>query len=270
MSSIDPTASATRFIERTEIGASARPEKVGRASSLAPDVLTSLGLFAGCVSLVSSTGGHFERAAVMIGVSILCDVADGLVALLQNASSAFGLEYDSLADVITFGVAPAILVDSWALGPLGFWAVVAVALYIICSTLRLARFNIQAGTAAGKHRFIGLPVPGAAAAIGGTLFGYGYFGLNSPRVLCVIMTAILAGLSALMVSRVPYPSIKGMDPRSLLSRSVLSGLVIVAALFVVAPRLSGFVAGIAYLLSGLILSAMGERVEAAGNTMPLD
>jgi hypothetical protein len=84
MSSIDPTASATRFIERTEIGASARPEKVGRASSLAPDVLTSLGLFAGCVSLVSSTGGHFERAAVMIGVSILCDVADGLVALLQT------------------------------------------------------------------------------------------------------------------------------------------------------------------------------------------
>ncbi len=231
----------------------------------APDIVTSLGLLAGCVSLVSAIGGRFERAAAMIGLSILCDIADGLVARASHTSSAFGLEYDSLSDVITFGVAPAILVDSWALRPLGAWALLIVAAYIICAALRLARFNVEAGTATGKRRFVGLPVPGAAAAIGGILFGYRYFALDVPRALCVVMIIVMLGLAALMVSRVPYPTVKVEDPRSLLSPKLLAGAVVVAGLVFAAPRLTAFAVGLGYLLSGLILSARGEQVEGPGS-----
>jgi len=224
-------------------------------------------LFAGCVSLVSAIGGRFERAAAMIGLSILCDIGDGFVARVSHTSSAFGLEYDSLSDVVAFGVAPAILVDSWALRPLGACAVLIVAVYIICAALRLARFNIEAGTASGKRRFVGLPVPGAAAAIGGILSGYRYFALDSPRALCGAMTIVMLGLAALMVSRMPYPTIKGVDPRSLLSPKLLAGAAIVASLVLVAPRLTAFVAGLGYLLSGVILALRGERVESPGSAL---
>ncbi len=237
------------------------------APSFAPDIVTSLGLLAGCVSLVSAIGGHFERAAAMIGVSILCDIADGFVARASHTSSAFGLEYDSLSDVITFGVAPAILVDSWALRPLGAWAVLVVAAYMICAALRLARFNVQAGASTGKRRFVGLPVPGAAAAMGGVLLGYGYFAIDLPRALCVAMTIMMLGSAALMVSRIPYPTIKGIDPRSLLSLRVIAGAVVVTDLVLVEPRLTAFVGGLGYLLSGLILSARGERVSGPAPTV---
>ncbi len=235
------------------------PQRTATPSVL-PDVVTSLGLLAGCFSLVSAIGGRFELAGVMIGVCILCDIADGLVARASHASSQFGLEYDSLSDVITFGVAPAILADSWALRSLSTWAVLLVAVYIICAALRLARFNIQAGTPGGKRRFVGLPVPGAAAAIAGIMFGYNYFALDTPGALCAFIAVLMPVLAALMVSRVPYPSIKGADPRALLSPRVLAVLIFAVAMFLIVPRLTAFLAGIGYLLSGPVMSAFGERI----------
>ena len=260
-------AESRRSAEAATAVSSEKVAKRWGAPWFAPDIVTSLGLFAGCVSLVSAIGCRFERAAAMIGLSILCDIGDGFVARASHTSSAFGLEYDSLSDVVAFGVAPAILVDSWALRPLGAWAVLIVAVYIICAALRLARFNTEAGTATGKRRFAGLPVPGAAAAIGGILFGYRYFALGSPRALCVVMTIVMLGLAALMVSRVPYPTIKGVDPRSLLSPKLLAGAAIVTGLVLVAPRLTAFVAGLGYLFSGVILALRGERVEGPGSAL---
>src|SRR5579885_2815869 len=206
------------------------------APSYAPDIVTSLGLLAGCFSLISAINGHFERAAAMIGVCILFDIADGLVARASRTSSRFGLEYDSLSDVITFGVAPAILAGSWALKPLG-----------------------------ARH-VVGLPVPGAAAAIAGAAFGYSYFKLDAPQALCVFMSFLMPVLAALMVSRVPYPAYKGADPGTLLSLPVIGLTAAIAILFVAVPRLTAFVAGAGYLLSGPVMRLTASRSKGIDDT----
>ncbi len=236
------------------------------APSYAPDIVTSLGLLAGCFSLISAINGHFERAAAMIGVCILFDIADGLVARASRTSSRFGLEYDSLSDVITFGVAPAILAGSWALKPLGAWAFPLLSAYIVCAALRLARFNVQAVAPDGKRHFVGLPVPGAAAAIAGAAFGYSYFKLDAPQALCVFMSVLMPVLAALMVSRVPYPAYKGADPGTLLSLPVIGLTAAIAILFVAVPRLTAFVAGAGYLLSGPVMRLTASRSKGIDDT----
>src|ERR1700736_6610602 len=117
-----------------------------RGISVVPATITSLGLLAGFYSLISSIDAHFEWAAVMIAVAFICDGLDGRVARLSRSSSQFGIELDSLSDVVAFGVAPAGLMYSWALKPLGSFAVVICGLYVVCAALRLARFNVQTGS----------------------------------------------------------------------------------------------------------------------------
>jgi len=225
--------------------------RVVRVTALIPDAITSLGLLSGCLSIISGISGNMMLAGWMIGVSIVCDGADGLVARFAHVSTPMGLEYDSLSDVVAFGVAPAMLAYAFALKPLGGWAVFIVGAFVICAALRLARFNVQAGKPGGKFRFVGLPVPGAAATVAGSLFGYRYFALDAPVALCAAMTVIMLALGALMVSRVPYPSIKGIDwkawwasPRNLIA------LAAVIAFSIVRPELAAFVFAIAYLVSG--------------------
>lgn len=232
-------------------------------AALLPDAFTSLGLLAGCFALVLAIEGRFEFAGLMIGTSIVCDIADGLVARAANISNRFGLEFDSLADVVSFGVAPAILADSLALRPLGVAAVLLVGAYIICAALRLARFNVQAELPDGKRHFVGLPVPGAAAAIVGIMFGFRCFGLDSPRALGATMAVIIPVLAALMVSRVPYPAIKFSDPRSLLSRRALGIAIVAAILLLAAPRLAAFIAGVGYLLSAPALKAISRHARGS-------
>src|SRR5262249_508536 len=133
-----------------------------RGVSVMPATITSLGLLAGFYSLISSIDAHFELAAVMFLVAFICDGLDGRVALASRTSSQFGIEYDSLSDVVAFGCAPAALIYSWALRPLGAFAIVISGLFVVGAALRLARFNIQSGSI-DKRLFVGLPVPGAAS-----------------------------------------------------------------------------------------------------------
>ncbi len=107
---------------------------------------------------------------------------------LSRTSSQFGVEYDSLSDVVAFGVAPAGLVYTFAVRPLGRWAWIVSGIFVVCAALRLARFNIQTGST-DKRRFIGLPVPGAAAMIATLVLAYSYFELDSPRVLAAVAGA---------------------------------------------------------------------------------
>jgi CDP-diacylglycerol---serine O-phosphatidyltransferase len=230
-------------------------------AALLPDTITSIGLLAGCVSLVSAVSGQLSRAALMIGVSIACDITDGFVARSTHSASQFGLEYDSLSDVVAFGAAPATLAYAWALAPLHVWAVLAVGAFIICSALRLARFNIQTGSSGGKKRFVGLPVPGAAAMIAGGFIGYSYFRFDSPYALSAVVTALMLTLAALMVSRVPYPSIKEIDLASLKSPSAIASILLAIGLLVVLPELSALLAATGYLLSGPLLLAFGEHIK---------
>src|SRR6185312_11232271 len=183
-----------------------------RGVFVVPATITALGLLAGFYSIISSINGHYEFAALMIAVAFICDGLDGRVARLSRSSTQFGIELDSLSDVVAFGTAPAALLYSWALRPLGPPAIVVSGLFVVCAALRLARFNVQTGSV-DKRRFVGLPVPGAAAMVAGVVLAYSYFELNSPRTLCVLMTPIALALAGLMVSRVPYPSFKGINLR---------------------------------------------------------
>ncbi len=233
-----------------------------RALFVLPDLITSAGLMSGCVSLVSAFDSRFEFSALMIVVSIACDSLDGLVARGSRTVTRFGIEYDSLSDVVAFGVAPASLVYTWALAPLGIWGVPIIGIFVICAALRLARFNIQAGTSAGKTRFVGLPVPGAAAVIAGMVFGYTFFGFDSPGALCAVMIGISLVLAGLMVSRIPYPALKSLDLRAK-KFEIAVMLLVVTVLLVLAPRLAAFLAGTAYLISGPALALSGEQVESS-------
>jgi CDP-diacylglycerol--serine O-phosphatidyltransferase len=231
-----------------------------RGVFVVPATITSLGLLAGFYSLISSINSHFELAAVMIAAAFICDGLDGRVARVSRTSSQFGIEYDSLSDVVAFGCAPAALIYTWALKPLGVFAIVVSALYVVCAALRLARFNVQVGTI-DKRRFAGLPVPGAAVMIAGTVLAYSYFELNSPRLLCALAAPATFALAGLMVSRVPYPSFKGIDLQKHGHVELLLGvLVVIGAMLFAMPQFTTFALATAYVLSGPILLAGGERI----------
>jgi CDP-diacylglycerol---serine O-phosphatidyltransferase len=243
-----------------------------RGVFLVPATITSLGLLAGFYSLTSAINEHFELAAVLIAVAFICDGLDGRVARASRTSSQFGIEFDSLSDVVAFGVAPAALAYSWGLKPLGAIAIVISGLYVVCAALRLARFNVQTASA-DKRRFTGLPVPGAAAMIAGIVLAYSYFELNLPRTLCAVMAPLTLALAGLMISRVPYPSFKGIDFRRRVQIELMAGVLIVAAMLFAMPQFTVFMLATSYVLSGPYLLARGERIEivpalkpAAGET----
>ena len=230
-----------------------------RGVLLAPATITSIGLLCGFYSAISSIEGHFEFAAVMIMIAFICDGLDGRVARLSRTSSQFGIEYDSLSDVVAFGMAPAILAYTWALRPIGGLGVAAAGLFVVCAALRLARFNVQTETV-DKRRFVGLPVPGAAALIAGITLAYSYFEFSSPKALCTAMTPITLALAGLMVSRVPYPSFKGINLHKRAQIELLIVAVVTAAFLITMPQLTVFALSTAFVLSGPYLMLRGERM----------
>jgi CDP-diacylglycerol--serine O-phosphatidyltransferase len=230
-----------------------------RALFALPAAITSLGLLTGFYSLISSIEAHFEFAALLIAIAFIFDGLDGRVARLSRSSSQFGVELDSLSDVVAFGAAPAALAYSWALRPLGAIAVVISGLYVVGAALRLARFNVQTGSV-DKRRFVGLPVPGAALMLAGFVLAYSYFEFNSPHALMIIMAPVTLALAGLMVSRVPYPSFKGIDFRQTTPMELMFIVVLVAAMLLAMPQFTTFLLAAAYVLSGPIMWFRGERV----------
>ena len=219
--------------------------------------------------MVLAISGNLEKAALFIGIAALLDALDGRVARMTGTSSDFGREFDSLADVISFGVAPAILAWEWALvdfGRLG-WAVAFI--FVICCAVRLARFNIQTGTADRRY-FAGMPTPPAACTIAACVF-------MSPRpldddVLKVLSLLLVLSLSGLMVSKMRYRSFKDLDLRA---RRPYVWVVLVAVVFgliAAHPQLFLLVAAFVYVLSGFLTrrgsavrsSALSESAQAAG------
>jgi len=230
-----------------------------RGVFLLPITITSVGLLAGFYSLISAINAHFELAAVMIAVAFICDGLDGRAARATHTSSQFGVEYDSLSDVVAFGVAPAGLIYMWALKPLGPWAWFVSGMYVVCAALRLARFNVQTASM-DKNRFNGLPVPGAAVVIAGSVLAYSYFELDLPRVLVAIGTPLTLALAGLMVSRVPYPSFKSIDLRRRAPMETVAAVLLVVAFVIAMPQLSLFIVAASYMLSGPFLMLRGERL----------
>src|SRR5208282_4224423 len=231
-----------------------------RGVFLLPVTITSLGLLSGFYSIVSSINGHFEVAAVMIAVAFVCEGLDGRVARASRTSSEFGVEYDSLSDVVAFGVAPACLAYSWALRPLNGLGIVIAGMFVVCGALRLARFNIQTETV-DKNRFVGLPIPGAAAMVAGMALAYSYFELASPRMLTTAMAPITLALGLLMISRVPYPSFKTITVHKRAPIELTIGVLMVAALLFAMPQLTAFLLAAAFVLSGPFLMLRGEEMQ---------
>jgi len=223
-----------------------------------PNLFTTAGLFAGFYSIICTLNGRYDIAATMILVAQLCDVLDGRIARLTRTTSSFGIQYDSLADLIAFGVAPGILVYKWALEPWGHWGWLAASLYVTCGALRLARFNVQVDSVE-KRRFVGLPIPAAADTIASTVLLYYFFGGEGATHKHFILLVVIYALAALMVSNVSYNSFKGLhfSPRQPLW--ILVALIVGLKFVIAEPQIFLFTAFLLYALSGPVAWVLGYR-----------
>lgn len=215
---------------------------------LLPNLITTAGLFSGFYSIICTLNHDYRLAAIMILVAQLCDVLDGRIARLTRSSSSFGVQYDSLADLIAFGVAPGILVYTWALRPWGRWGWLAATLYVTAGALRLARFNVQVGTVERRH-FLGLPIPAGANMIAATVLLYYYLGGQGAAHKQVLMLAVIYGVAALMVSEFRYFSFKEFHLHRRHPFPVLLGLIVLIMLTIGAPEPMLFLGITAYVFS---------------------
>ena len=224
------------------------PASKKRGIYLLPNLLTTAGLFSGFYAVVSSMQGRFEAAAIAIFVAMIFDGLDGRVARITNTQSAFGAEYDSMADMVSFGIAPALVAYNWGLTDMGKFGWLAAFIMVAGAALRLARFNTQLGVA-DKRFFQGLASPASAAIIAGMVWLGSEYGINGRDYgLVVGLITITAGL--LMVSNFRYNSFKDVDWRGRVS--FLTILVVVLIFVVVAARPAEmlFAAFTIYALSG--------------------
>ncbi len=220
-----------------------------RGAYVFPSLFTTANLLCGYIAVVRSLQGDYMIAAVAILIAALLDRLDGWVARLTGTSSDFGVQFDSLADVISFGMAPALLVHMWALADLPKIVSLVPFLYLAAGSARLARFNIQA-PAQDKRYFVGLPIPAAACVLASCVF-YNPSPVNDAITSGLVAILVLV-LSVLMVSKVRYRSFKEIDLR----RRTRWVMVILVAMvyFVVAssPEFVALILSFTYLLSGLV------------------
>src|ERR1700716_2594406 len=181
-----------RFLRR----ATDRPRhRFRRGVYLLPSLLTMGNMFCGYACVVYAMRGEFETAAPFIGFAFVIDMLDGRIARMTGTASAFGVEFDSLADVISFGVAPAILSFAWGLSPLGRLGWAAGFLFVAAAAMRLARFNVQSAAGGDKRYFVGMPSPAAAAVPAATVFAYPAGRSDYPAALpALAMVLVPAGL----------------------------------------------------------------------------
>jgi CDP-diacylglycerol---serine O-phosphatidyltransferase len=198
---------------------------------------------------VSAIDGKFEIAAMAILVSCLFDILDGKVARLTKATSRFGVEYDSLADLVAFGVGPGLLVYLWALRPFGRLGWLAAFLFVACGALRLARFNVQVGTVSSKY-FVGLPIPGGATMIATTILFFEGWEIGSPHFLGVPLLIFTYLIGFLMVSTIPYNSFKDFEFVKSKPLPVLFGVIVLVTVVAVSPGPMMFTILLTYVISG--------------------
>jgi CDP-diacylglycerol--serine O-phosphatidyltransferase len=207
-----------------------RPQiKMKRGVYILPNLFTTGNLFCGFWAIISVFQEKFFFAAVAILLASAFDVLDGKVARLSGATSKFGVQYDSLADLVSFGIAPAVLAFSWALRPYGRFGWLAAFLFVVCGALRLARFNVQSTSGEIKY-FKGLPIPAAASLIALTILLYLRL-IETAWVKDIVILVMIYVLAFLMVSNIRYFSFKELNlakrkPFSLFIFVILSMIVI--------------------------------------------
>lgn len=224
--------------------------RIKKGIYLLPNLITTASLFCGFYSIIASLKEHFVVAAVTILAALVFDGLDGRIARFTNTTSKFGAEYDSLSDVIVFGVAPSFLAYNWAMSFYGKWGWLAAFLFVLCGALRLARYNIQIGMIESKV-FNGLPIPAAAAIVATTVFFFDYAGVEgkfqNPSMLFFVVV-----LSILMVSNIKYYSFKDMKLFAREPFMTFFSLIILLIVLVAIPEIVAFVALLGYAISGPI------------------
>jgi CDP-diacylglycerol---serine O-phosphatidyltransferase len=235
-----------RFLRRST---DPRRHRFRRGVYLLPSLLTMGNMFCGYACVVYAMRGEYETAAPFIGFAIVLDVLDGRIARMTGTTSAFGVEFDSLADVISFGVAPAILSFAWGLSPLGRLGWAAGFLFVAAAAMRLARFNIQSG-GGDKRYFVGMPSPAAAAIPAATVYAYPW-GLYDYRAALPAIAMVIVP-AALMVSTIRFRSFKTLESQTRRPYTVL--IFVAAAIVLVAthPRFMLVAIAYSYLASAFI------------------
>jgi CDP-diacylglycerol---serine O-phosphatidyltransferase len=249
-----------RFLRRAS---DRRRPRFRRGVYILPSLFTLGNMFCGYICIVYAMRGDYESAAPFVGFAFLLDALDGRIARLTGSESAFGIEFDSLADVISFGLAPAVLAYAWGLSPLGRLGLAAGFLYVSAAAMRLARFNIQTGTGLDKRYFVGMPSPPAAGVVAATVYAYPW-GLYDYRAALPALAVVLVP-AALMVSTIRFRSFKTFD---LQSRRPYSVLILIAAAIVAIwahPRAVLVVMAYTYLASAFIGIAV-TRFKHRGGT----
>ena len=229
------------------------PELKRRGIYIVPNLFTTAALFCGFFAIIQGMQGHFERAAIAVFVAMVLDGLDGRVARLTHTQSAFGAEYDSLSDMVSFGVAPALVVYEWALKDLGRLGWIAAFIYCAGAALRLARFNTNIEVI-DKRFFQGLPSPAAAALVAGFVWVMrisGYSGNKMAWLACGI--TVFAGLT--MVSNIRYYSFKDINPRKSVPFFVIAAIALGFALISYSPEITLFGFFVLYAVSGYFISA---------------
>ena len=235
---------------------------VSRGVYLAPNLITTLSLLSGFFSILSSTHGQFYKASLAIFLSAILDGMDGRVARMLNAQSPFGEQYDSLADMLAFGVAPAILIYSFALQPLGRIGIACAFVFTACAAFRLARFNVQIGVVDKKY-FVGLASPLAAILVTSAVMVAidHHHWLSTYSNIVMVMCAfwvVICGL--LMVSNIKYYSFKEFDKKRVPFVVLIIGVLVMGIVLYDIPV--GILAiGVIYALSGIV-STLKTKVSA--------
>jgi len=240
-------------------------EQRGKGIYLLPNLFTTAALFAGFYAIISAINGLFANAAAAIFVAMVLDGLDGRVARMTNTESEFGAQYDSLSDMLSFGMAPALVVYLWGLSTLGKYGWLAAFIYTAAAALRLARFNTQVGIA-DKRYFQGLPSPASAAVVAGLVWvavEHGYSGDNLTTQFRVVAAFLTALAGVLMVSNVRYHSFKDLNLKDRIPFVAMIIMVAVMVLISVDPPQILFFGFLIYALWGPVFNLVELRKRRA-------
>ena len=214
-----------------------------------PNIFTAASIFTGIFSIISAINGQFDKAAWLILLSLVFDGLDGRVARLTNTCSRFGVEFDSLADIVAFGVAPALLMYLYVGDTFGRFGIVASALFVIFGAVRLARFNVS--TSQGEPSvFIGIPIPTAAVFISLSVLLFEKYSLGTQYGVLILIAALI--LSFLMVSNIRYPSFKKVDTSAKNTMRLFVAVLFVALVIFIYPTEGILLFFVLYILYGAI------------------
>jgi CDP-diacylglycerol--serine O-phosphatidyltransferase len=227
---------------------------------LLPSLITVGNMFCGYAAIMYGMRGELAVAAPFIGVAIVLDMLDGRIARMTGTASPFGLQLDSLADVISFGLAPALLAFSWGLSELGRWGWAAGFLYVTACAMRLARFNIQTTTQVDKRYFIGMPSPPAAGVIAATVFAFPHELTGFPQLLAAVTVVVVPAI--LMVSTIRFRSFKTLNLGYSSSYLPIFFFALFVVLIATEPQYTLLILAYGYLFSafiGLLITRLRGR-----------